>query len=221
MIFAEQASETELPVEEELINDGAAADKFEGYNEPHSARIAEMADVLAVRFNFAVRDRLMLRRAAYLHDIGEMTMNRAYISSSAELAETERLDLFRHPVIGEQQAAKRDLPRAVQLLVRWHHEWWNGSGYPDRLAGKDIPLGARILRICDTYSALTSERPFCRAFSPREADRYVTESAGIEFDPAIALAFLEIPERLPAQMPSAPHDGEGQEEPFETGDMQS
>ncbi|MCO6510012.1 MAG: HD domain-containing protein [Aridibacter famidurans] len=198
MIFAEHAIKKELPVEEDLINDGASTDKFEGYAEPHSERIADLADRLAIQFNFAVRDRLMLKRAAYFHDFGELTMNRAYISSASELTEAERLDLFRHPVIGEQQASKRDLPRAVQLLVRWHHEWWNGSGYPDKLISKQIPLAARILRIADTYCALTSGRPFRAAFSPREADAYVAESAGIEFDPAVALALLDIPERIPS-----------------------
>lgn len=198
MIFAEHAIGDDLPIEEDLIRDGASTDGFEGYNVPHSERIADLADLLAIRFNFALRDRLMLKRAACFHDFGELTMNRAYIASGSELTPPERLDLFRHPVIGEQQAAKRGLPRAVQLLVRWHHEWWNGSGYPDKLVGKQIPLAARILRIADTYSALTSERPYRAAFSPQEADRYVTESAGIEFDPAVALALLDIPERIPA-----------------------
>lgn len=214
MIFAEHAIDNELPVEEDLVSDGASTDRFEGYEEPHSARIAEIADLLAVHFNFAVRDRMMLKRAAYFHDFGELTMNRAYISSSSELTAPERMDLFRHPVIGEQQAAKRDLPRAVQLLVRWHHEWWNGSGYPDKLVGKQIPLAARILRIADTYSALTSKRPFREAFSAKEADIYVAESAGIEFDPAVALALLNIPERMPAAVrpTEEPAPGSGAED---------
>ncbi|QQS41320.1 MAG: HD domain-containing protein [Acidobacteriota bacterium] len=214
MIFAEHAIENELPVEEDLINDGVSADKFEGYSEPHSERIADLSDRLAIRFNFAVRDRLMLKRAAYFHDFGELAMNRAYISSASELTEAERLDLFRHPVIGEQQASKRDLPRAVQLLVRWHHEWWNGFGYPDKLIGKQIPLAARILRIADTYCALTSVRPFREAFSPKEADIYIAESAGIEFDPAVALALLDIPERIPAAVPETAETA-AEEEPGE------
>lgn len=198
MIFAEQAQADELSVEDELVKDGTAADEFERYNCPHSSRIAELADALAVRFNFAIGDRLILKRAALFHDFGEMIMNRAYISGAGELTRPERLDLLRHPVIGEQQAAKKQFPRAVQLLVRWHHEWWNGAGYPDKLAGTAIPLAARMLRICDTYSALTSDRPYRSAFSSAEADRYVMESAGIEFDPQIALAFLDLPARLPA-----------------------
>ncbi|REJ77896.1 MAG: HD domain-containing protein [Acidobacteria bacterium] len=198
MIFAEQAVEGQLLVDDDLVRDGASVDRFERYEVGHAERIAELADKLAIRFCIALRDRLMLKRAAYFHDFGEYSMNRAYISSPRELTEAERLDLYRHPVIGEQQASKREFPRAVQLLVRWHHEWWNGSGYPDKISGNGIPLGARILRACDTYSALTSDRPFRKAFSYEEADRYLLESAGIEFDPEVAAALLALPERIQA-----------------------
>ncbi len=207
MIFAEKSAETEIAVAGEIVEAGRAADEFEGYSVPHSARIAQMADALAVRFNFAARDRLTLKQAAFFHDAGELAMGREYISLSRPLTSVERMDLFRHPVIGEQQAAKLEYPRAVQLLVRWHHEWWNGSGYPDRLEGSGIPFAARILRICDTYSALTSDRPFRRAFSEEEADRYVSESAGIEFDPQIALALLSMPNRFgPPLKPAGPFE---------------
>jgi HD-GYP domain-containing protein (c-di-GMP phosphodiesterase class II) len=80
----------------------------------------------------------------------------------------------------------------VQLLVRWHHEWWNGGGYPDALAGESIPLAARILRIADTYAALTDARPYSVAISSDEARRYLIEWAGIEFDPRIVMNFLAL-----------------------------
>jgi HD-GYP domain-containing protein (c-di-GMP phosphodiesterase class II) len=98
----------------------------------------------------------------------------------------------RHTVIGEQEAAKRGWNRAVQLLVRWHHEWWNGAGYPDALEREQIPLAARILRVADTYSAMTDARPYKPAVSVTEAKRYLTEWAGIEFDPKIVKAFLSL-----------------------------
>ena len=195
MIFTEESVSSEIEIDPRVESAGRTADAFECYREPHSARIAELADLLAARFNFARNDGLALRQASYLHDAGEVIMDREYISAPRPLARNERLDLYRHPVIGEQEAAKGEHSRAVQLLVRWHHEWWNGSGYPDRLEGERIPLAARILRICDTYSALTSKRPFREAFSPAEADRYVAEAAGIEFDPRVALALLSVPAR--------------------------
>src|SRR5204862_3063470 len=82
---------------------------------------------------------------------------------SGPLSEAERLDLQRHPVIGEQEAARAGAERAVQLLVRWHHEWFSGAGYPDALRGEQIPLGARILRSEEHTSELQSRRDLvCR-----------------------------------------------------------
>ena len=165
-------------------------DEFEGYARPHGARIAAISDALASHFNLASDDRLFLMQAAYLHDIGEVVMEREYIPSNHILAADERLDMQRHPVIGEQEIAKLGLQRGVQLLVRWHHEWWNGMGYPDGLEGEQIPLAARILRVADTYAALTGTRSFRGTLSSDEARKYVTESAGIEFDPLVARALL-------------------------------
>ena len=102
------------------------------------------------------------------------------------------MDVQRHTVIGEQEAAKNGLSRAVQLIVRWHHEWWNGGGYPDALCRERIPLAARILRVSDTYAALTDARPFRGAISEDEARKYLTEWAGIEFDPAVVKMFLSL-----------------------------
>ncbi len=182
--------------EEKLLKLAAAADKFEGYAHPHAGRIAVLADALAQKFNFATHDRLSLRQAALVHDIGEVVMNRDYIKTDRTLREDERVDMERHPVIGEQEAAKHALNRAVQLLVRWHHEWWNGTGYPDALAQEQIPLAARILRVADTFAALTDARPYSVPISELEAKRYLIEWSGIEFDPKVVKMFLSL-EDLP------------------------
>jgi HD-GYP domain-containing protein (c-di-GMP phosphodiesterase class II) len=170
----------------------AAIDEFEGYAHPHGKRIAVISEALAEKFNFGSQDCLTLRQAALVHDIGELVMNREYIKANRLLREEERLDLQRHPVIGEQETAKRGLSRAVQLLVRWHHEWWNGTGYPDALEREQIPLAARILRVSDTFCALTDSRPFSNAISTEEAKRYLIEWSGIEFDPKVVKAFLSL-----------------------------
>ena len=170
----------------------ARIDGFEGYRHPHAARIAILADAAAQKFHLAAHDRQALRQAALLHDIGEMAMSRDYIGAERRLNEREQIDLQRHPVIGEQLAAKRDLNRAVQLLIRWHHEWWNGTGYPDALRQEQIPLAARILRVADTYAALTDFRPYNSAVTTAEARRYLLENAAIEFDPAVVKVFLAL-----------------------------
>lgn len=188
----ESLSEKEENLEERLLKMAALTDDFEGYLHPHAVRIAALADAVAQKFNLASHDRFSLRHASLVHDIGEVVMNRDYIKSNRILRDDERIDMQRHPVIGEQEAAKRGLNRAIQLLVRWHHEWWNGTGYPDGLEGEQIPLAARILRLVDTYAALTDTRPFNTPLTEAEAKQYITEWAGIEFDPKVVRAFLEI-----------------------------
>ncbi|CAN5639027.1 hypothetical protein BH20ACI4_BH20ACI4_26420 [soil metagenome] len=182
--------------DENLEKIARMTDRFEGYENPHAVRIAVLVDSIAKVFNMASHDRHSLKQAALTHDIGELVMNREYIKAGRILTEQEHVDMQRHPVIGEQESAKRGLPRAVQLLVRWHHEWWNGAGYPDALRREQIPLAARILRVADTYAALTDARPYSAAIPVSEAKRYLTEWAGIEFDPAVVNAFLSL-ENLP------------------------
>jgi HD-GYP domain-containing protein (c-di-GMP phosphodiesterase class II) len=190
-IFASE-TQSENFSDDPLAQISAAMDEFEGYAHPHGRRIAVIADAIAEKFNFSSHDRQALRQAALVHDIGEMVMNREYIKASRLLREEERIDMQRHTVIGEQEAARRGLGRAVQLLVRWHHEWWNGAGYPDALEREQIPLAARILRVADTYAALTDSRPYSVAISASEAKRYLVEWSGIEFDPKVVKAFLSL-----------------------------
>jgi HD-GYP domain-containing protein (c-di-GMP phosphodiesterase class II) len=121
-------------------------------------------------------------------------MEREYIQRAGSLTDDERLDLERHPVIGEQEAARASADRDVQLLVRWHHEWWNGSGYPDALRQNEIPLAARILRVADSYAALTDARPFRPAMTEEDARARIVERAAIEFDPAVVEIFLSLPD---------------------------
>jgi putative nucleotidyltransferase with HDIG domain len=179
-------------IEEKLLKISSLMDEFEGYEHPHASRVAVLADAVAQKFNLASHDRLALRQAALVHDIGEVVMNRNYIQIKRLLTEQERVDMQRHPVIGEQEAAKRGLSRAVQLLIRWHHEWWNGVGYPDGLERQQIPLAARILRVVDTYVALTDRRPYSEAIPESEAKRYLIEWSGIEFDPKVVKVFLSL-----------------------------
>lgn len=186
-IFGEKTA-----ADDPLLRSAAAIDEFERYPQGQANRVAWISDALGEVFNLASRDRAFLQQAALLHDIGELRMNREYIGANRPLDASEVLDMQRHPVIGEQEIAKLGLPRGVQLIVRWHHEWWNGTGYPDGLEGEQIPLAARILRVADTYCALTTERPYRTAISDEEARKYLTLWAAIEFDPAIVMAFRNV-----------------------------
>ncbi|HEY9403711.1 MAG TPA: HD domain-containing phosphohydrolase [Pyrinomonadaceae bacterium] len=175
----------------------AAADEFEGYAHPHAERIAALGSELAKLFGLGRADRASLRLAALAHDLGEMAMKRDYIRRAAPLTFEERLDLARHPVIGEQEAARAGADRGAQLLVRWHQEWWNGAGYPDALSREKIPLAARILRVADAYAALTDARPYRPALTEADARKHLAEWAGLEFDPQVVRAFLTL-NNLPA-----------------------
>ena len=186
------------------------ADRFEQYYNPHAQRIAIIADELAIMFHLARHDRGSLQAAALLHDLGEVAMERDYINAARPLTTEERLDLARHSVIGEREASRVGADRAAQLLVRWHHEWWSGAGYPDALRRDEIPLAARILRVADSYAALTDARPFRAALTEAEARREVADRAGIEFDPAVVNVLLSM-EPLP-EMASFAKIGEDEPE---------
>lgn len=177
-------------VEAQLAELATEIDQVECYTSPHASFIAGMAEALGRHFGLRDSDLTSLQQAAFLHDLGERIMKRDYCARRGELTWDERLDLWRHPILGEQAAAQRELSRQAQLLIRWHHEWWNGRGYPDNLAGEAIPLGARILRVADTYSALISNRPYRERFDESVAKQIIADSAGIEFDPKVVNAFL-------------------------------
>ena len=168
------------------------ADEFEGYRNPHATRIAAIADQLAKAFSLGARDRFSLRVAALAHDLGETLMNRDYIRRPGPLSEDERVDLARHPLLSEREAGVAGADRGAQLLVRWHHEWWNGGGYPDGLRFEQIPLGARILRVADAYASLTDARPFRQPFTEQQAREHILEWTGLEFDPRVVRALLAI-----------------------------
>jgi HD-GYP domain-containing protein (c-di-GMP phosphodiesterase class II) len=185
-------TEKDRGAREAYLQLASAADRFEQYANPHAVRIAAIADKIAEAFHMAPQDRKSLRTAAHMHDLGEVAMEREYVQRVGSLTDEERVDLARHPVIGEQEAARASADRAVQLLVRWHHEWWNGSGYPDALRQNEIPLAARILRVADSYAALTDARPFRPALSEEDARAQIIERAGIEFDPAVVTALLAL-----------------------------
>ncbi|HEX3142815.1 MAG TPA: HD domain-containing phosphohydrolase [Pyrinomonadaceae bacterium] len=170
----------------------ARADEFESYAHPHGTRIAAIADQIARLFRLGPRDRFSLRTAALAHDLGEVVMNRDYMRGRHSLSDDERIDLARHPIISEREAATAGADRGAQLLVRWHHEWWNGGGYPDGLRFEQIPLGARILRVADSYASLTDARPFREAYTEQQAREHLIEWTGIEFDPRVVRALLTL-----------------------------
>lgn len=189
---------------EEITRLANRIDTFEKYNFPHARLIAELATRLARRFGLTTPDTHAITEAALLHDIGLQAMMPAYHATAGLLSYEERMDLWRHAVIGEQQMAKREATRHAQLLVRWHHEWWSGLGYPDMLAFEDIPIGARLLRAVELYCALIGDRPYRGAMSAEQAMETLKAAAGIECDPYVVKALAALLDDIRAQ--AAPPD---------------
>jgi len=171
---------------------GIEADGFLRYRHPKAERVAALCEHTARLFSLGGEDRTALRLAALALDSGMLAMRRDYVARPGALTDDELADLARHPVVGEGEAARLGFNRAVQLLVRWHHEWWNGAGYPDHLRAGEVPLPARILRVADTYAALTDDRLWRAALTRNEALELLRSRAGFEFDPAVVNRFLQL-----------------------------
>jgi HD-GYP domain-containing protein (c-di-GMP phosphodiesterase class II) len=137
----------------------------------------------------AVRD---LRYGAAFHDIGKIAMPEAILNKPGPLTEDEYRTMQRHPVAGEQIIAPVEFLAGVRPIVRHEHERWDGGGYPDGLAGEAIPLGARIVFVCDAFHAMTSDRSYRRAMPRAEAVGELRRGAGSQFDPRVVAVFLEV-----------------------------
>jgi two-component system cell cycle response regulator len=133
----------------------------------------------------------VLVRAAELHDIGKIAIPDEILRKRDELSEEEWTLMRRHPLIGQRVLEAAPALGKVAELVRSTHERWDGEGYPDRLAGRDIPLGARAILICDAYNAMTEGRPYRSAFSCEEALEELRRGAGTQFDPELVRTFAE------------------------------
>lgn len=133
-----------------------------------------------------------LRWGAYLHDLGKLAIPDSILKKPGKLEPEEWERMQAHTTLGEEMARRLGfLPQATLQVIRHHHERWDGSGYPDGLAGEAIPLLARVFALADVYDALTSERPYKRAWSHEEALAEIRRQAGRHFDPELARIFLQ------------------------------
>jgi len=133
--------------------------------------------------------------AALVHDIGKLGVADRLLQKPGPLTAEEYEQVKQHVIIGADMLTAVAFP-GLAVIVRHHHENWDGTGYPDRLRGEAIPLGARVLSVVDCYDALTSDRPYRRALSHACAMTMIQERRGTMYDPAIADAFLRIVQRL-------------------------
>jgi len=155
----------------------------------HTRAVAELSRALATAMGLDAEMREIVARAAELHDVGKVAVPDAILSKPGPLDPDEEAFMRRHTVIGESIIAEAPALREVAALVRASHERWDGTGYPDRLAGLQIPLGARIVSVCDVYSAMRQKRPYGPVLDEEEALDELRRGAGSQFDPALVAAF--------------------------------
>ncbi len=171
---------------------GSAIDAKDRYTQGHSALVARYGAALAASVGLSEKEVQDLEIAGYLHDIGKIGIYDAILQKEGKLTTEERNIIRTHPVIGATIIEPIGFPWDIVAAVRHHHEWWNGNGYPDGLKGRQIPLGARVLAIVDSFEAMTAHRPYKPAMTLEEAWMEVSRMAGIQFDPEMVEHFLSI-----------------------------
>ncbi|HWE41213.1 MAG TPA: HD domain-containing phosphohydrolase [Gemmatimonadaceae bacterium] len=161
------------------------------YTQGHCERVSKYACALAERAGFHAITMFWFRVGALLHDVGKIVVPTAILNKPGPLTEEERRIMERHALAGAELLSDVEFPWDVLPIIRNHHERWDGRGYPDRLAGEDIPLAARILCIADVYDALTTDRPYRKGFTREKALAIMAADAGA-FDPALFTEFREL-----------------------------
>ncbi|MHB8171285.1 MAG: HD-GYP domain-containing protein [Thermincolia bacterium] len=170
----------------------AALDAKDHYTAGHSTRVADLAVNLGHRVNLP-QDRLkLLEEAALFHDIGKIGISEALLSKKTKLNEQEVDDIKLHPDIGARIINTMNSFSEHALLIRHHHERYDGKGYPDGLKGAGIPVESRILAVADTFDALVSDRPYRKRISTFEAIPVLRQAKGSQLDPELVEEFIKI-----------------------------
>ncbi len=174
----------------------AAVDAKDAYTKGHSQRVAEYASDLARETGMTEDMVELIHATGTLHDVGKIGVPDAILTKPGRLTDEERAVMETHPVLGE--VIVKRVPQLASMLpgVRHHHERWDGRGYPDGLAGENIPLIARYLALADTFDAMTSDRPYRKGLDTEVALAEIERCAGTQFDPSLAPAFVRMMRKL-------------------------
>jgi len=183
---------TQRAISQSLLGLANALEAKDPYTRGHSQRVSALARRLAEVSGLPSREVDVIAQAGLLHDIGKIGVPEAVLGKPGRLDPDEWEIMRRHPVIGAQIVAPFEFFAAGAIIVRHHHERWDGSGYPDGLRGTAIPLGARIVAVADVYDALTSSRPYRQALPHHTAIQYIGEEAGRTLDEDIAAALIRL-----------------------------
>jgi putative nucleotidyltransferase with HDIG domain len=161
----------------------------------HTLRAANMTLELARLMNIDPKDMETIRRGVLLHDIGKMGIPDNILLKEGPLDDFERMIMQRHPVLAREMLSQIEFLHPCMDIPSYHHERWDGSGYPYGLAGTDIPVQARLFAVIDVWDALTSHRPYRQAWSEESTLEYIKDQAGKHFDPEVVSAFVKLIEK--------------------------
>ncbi|MFN2545618.1 MAG: diguanylate cyclase [Actinomycetota bacterium] len=167
-----------------------ALEAKDSYTHGHARQVAHMAMTVGAEMGLDDDEQKLLELAGVFHDIGKIGISTNIINKPDALDDNEWDEIRRHPEIGDQIMAPVEFLQPVRPLIKASHERWDGEGYPQGLKGEEIPLGARIVAVCDAWHAMTSDRAYRKALPVREAVRRLHEAAGTQFDPGVVQAFL-------------------------------
>jgi putative nucleotidyltransferase with HDIG domain len=189
----EALAETDRTYDATLAALSSALDVRDTETEGHARRVVRYMELIAEGLKVPADQHATLRRGALLHDIGKIGVPDHILRKPGPLTENEWYTMKTHPDLGAKIIANVPFLEAVAVIIRAHHERWDGIGYPEGLAGEQIPLGARIFAVADSFDAMTSDRPYRRGRPLDEALAEIERCAGTQFDPQVAAAFLAVP----------------------------
>ncbi|HEX5825853.1 MAG TPA: HD-GYP domain-containing protein, partial [Candidatus Limnocylindrales bacterium] len=171
-----------------------AVDKRDPFTSKHSHRVKQIGVDIGREMRVSASELEALEWGGLLHDVGKIGVPDAVLLKSDRLTREERMTMNAHPVLGAQIIAPVTKLAPELPIIRHHHEWYNGSGYPDRLIGDEIPKLARILHVADAFEAMTAARPYrMTPLTPEQALAELRKFAGIQFDPTVVDAFIRTP----------------------------
>jgi putative nucleotidyltransferase with HDIG domain len=195
MMFTElQRSNVELSLAYDATIEGLsrALDLRDKETKEHTFRVTDITVKLATRLGVKQTDMIHIRRGAILHDIGKVAIPDQILFKPGPLAQEEWEIMRKHPDIAVELLSPVSYLEPALEIPHWHHEKWDGSGYPDGLRQEDIPFAARLFAVADVYDALTSNRPYRSAWSKWDAVEYIEHQTGTHFDPRIVPEFLDL-----------------------------
>lgn len=161
-----------------------------GLPDAHALRVASLAAEIAYRLGFSIDEIETVVEGALLHDLGKTSVPQSILDQPRQLTTAEYARVMQHPMWGAA-LVEGFVPDGALMAIRHHHEWWNGTGYPARLAAHDIPIEARIVGIADAFAAMREARPYRPALSRQSAVGELQQGAGTQFDPQLVDPLIE------------------------------